>query len=244
MFVQNGITLLKAGPKYDSVLNQTGVLSFCKSLQGNGFFFEWKPMDMCEVMETGSLDSDWSMVNTSTQSDGNASPRSSSHRNAGSLRVYLKELKGIELGTNELCLFKQNMALHSMYLFLEGEPESLADFLERKHILRRSTIRKEFYHFLKDNDNNNDSIPRIFSELSMRFMYPWISSTSVSQTNGDAESILLAARPDVHRGDRLEAKNWAKLRASDGSITDPDEVKAIVFRGVSFARDSLLYQKN
>lgn len=283
--MQHGVTLKKASASYISALNTVGVLSFCKYQKCNVHFFEWKVTEMCEIMDTDSQDSDWSLVHTSTvssdkPSDENPNSEDDSQKNTKvTLRVLFRDLKGIEFGKNELRLYNQDWTVHSLYLFQHGSPHSFVDFLERKRFVRKSTRRKHYYHCLEEVDN--DKLQKSFSELNiedirnrpratnpyMGFMsrlasvhqilplskQPEVIRTRVSpprddgvnsnvtdEVNGskvdesnEAECKKLAPRPDVHRSEPLNAKKWAEFRASNGSITDPDRVKDIIFRGVS-----------
>ncbi|XP_065093256.1 TBC1 domain family member 15 [Ochlerotatus camptorhynchus] len=283
IFIQHGVTLKKASASYMSALNTIGVLYFCKYHKGNVHFFEWKVTEMCEIMDTDSQDSDWSLVHTLTvssdkTSDENPNAENDSQKNSKiTIRVLFRDLRGIEFSKNELRLYNQDLTVHSLYLFNHGSPHSFVDFLERKRFVRRSTRRKHFYHCLEEADN--DKLQKSFSELNIEDIrnrprttnnymgllsrlanvhqilplskQPGETRTRISppqedgatsngtdEVNGsksdesnEAECNKLAPRPDVHRGESLDAKKWAEFRASNGSITDADRVKDIIFRG-------------
>lgn len=280
IFIQHGVTLKKASACYISALNTIGVLSFSKYQKGNVHFFEWKVTEMCEIMDTDSQDSDWSLVNTSTvtpdkPSDDNSNSENDSNKNSKiTLRVLFRDLRGIEYGKNELRLYNQDFTIHSLYLFNHGSPHSFVDFLERKRFVQRSARRKQFYYCMEEVDN--DKLQKSFSELNiedirnrpratnayMGFMSRLANvhqilplskqseesrtriipqqedgansnETKPSEESIEAECKKLAPRPDVHRGGPLDAKMWTEFRAANGSITDPDRVKQIIFRGVS-----------
>lgn len=287
IIIQHGVTLKKASANYISALNTIGVLVFGKYHKGNVHFFEWKMSETCEIMDTDSQDSDWSLVQTTASpnktSDDSASLENDPQKSSKpTIRVLFRDLKGIEFSKTEFRLYNHNKTIHSLYLFNHGSPHSFVDFLERKRFVKRSSRQKHFYHCLEETDC--DKLQKSFSELNieditsrprptnvyMDFMSKLASmphqilplskqpdvtiSTRVSpphaasggpMCNGaedadgsttiehvdEAECRKLAPRPAVHRGEPLNAKQWAEFRATDGSITDADRVKDIIFHG-------------
>ncbi|XP_062553146.1 TBC1 domain family member 15 [Armigeres subalbatus] len=287
IFIQHGVTLKKASASYISALNTIGVLLFGKYKKGNVHYFEWKMSETCEIMDTDSQDSDWSLVHTTDSSskstDENAISDSDSQKSSKvTIRVLFRDIKDIEFGKTELRFYNNDSTVHSLYLFNHGSPHAFVDFLERKRFVRRSSRRKNIYHCLEETDN--DKLQKSFSELNieditsrprptysyMDFMSKLASmphqilpiskqpdTTARTRTtpprsaggepicNGSAtmeegttvehgketECRKLAPRPDVHRGEPLDAKKWAEFRATNGSITDADRVKDIIFYG-------------
>lgn len=50
---------------------------------------------------------------------------------------------------------------------------------------------------------------------------------------GDIENIVLAPRIAVKRGEPLTYERWAMSLDSEGRVKNPEEVKHIIFKGVS-----------
>ncbi|XP_055547412.1 TBC1 domain family member 15 [Wyeomyia smithii] len=185
IYLQHGVTLKKASATYLSALNTEGVLCFGRFQKTSLYYFEWKQTETCEVLDTECQDSGWSLVDTieSTSSiplpleNGNTSDIAKSDINSPeenhaqkntkiSIQVLFRDLKGIEFGRNELRLYNQDFTVHSLYLFHHGSPHSFVDFLERKRFIRKSTRRKQFYHCLQE-EPDNDKLQRSFSELNI-----------------------------------------------------------------------------
>nr|XP_029720113.1 TBC1 domain family member 15 [Aedes albopictus] len=292
IFIQHGVTLKKASANYISALNTVGVLLFGKYKKGNVHYFEWKMSETCEIVDTDSQDSDWSLVHTTATPNGKSSDDSGSSENDSqknakiTIRVFFRDLRGIEFHNTELRLYNQDannkLVVHSVYLFNHVSPVGFVDFLERKRLIRRSSRRKYFYHCLEETDS--DKLQKSFSELNIEDItsrpratnpyYELVSrfagvhqqfmpssrraeavrtrpsppkqqeeedeaagssepqdGASNSQNSNEEECRKLAPRPDVHRAEPLDAKKWAEFRAADGSITEPNRVKEIIFRG-------------
>lgn len=286
IFIQHGVTLRKARASYLPIINTVGVLSFCKDRRDNSHFFEWKVAEMYDIMDTDSQDSDWSLVHTSNipsdkPSEDNPNSENDPQKNTKlTLRVFFRDLQAIEYSKTELRLYVPKFTVHSVYFFHHGTPYSVVNFLERKRFVRRSNRRKQFFHCLKEVEN--DMLQKSFSELNiddirnrphttnsyMGFMsrfanvhqmlplnrQPEEIRTRISPTQEDGENSnqneevnvsnegesneaesfgcnKLVPRPNAHRGEPLDAKTWAGLRATNGSITDPERVKIIIFRG-------------
>lgn len=180
--MQHGVTLKKVSASYISALNTVGVLSFCKHQRNEVHFFEWQQSAMCEITDTESQDSGWSLVDTiestssapisavddeskpsnSKSAPGNDKPRKDTKI---SFRVPFRDLKGLEIVKNELRFYGQEYSIHSVYLFNHGSPQSFVDFLERKRFIKKSSRRKPFYHCLEQTDN--DKLQKSFSELNI-----------------------------------------------------------------------------
>lgn len=293
--MQHGVTLKKANASHISALNTVGVLAFCRYQNSELHFFEWKQTDVCEILDTESQDSGWSLVDTieSTSSSpipgisGTGSKSSEVNETAAesptpksakiSVQVFFRDLLGIEYGKNELRFFNPDYTIHSVYLFGHGAPYSFVDFLERRRFIRKSSRRKHFYRCQEEADN--DKLQRSFSELNIEDIrnrpranpyFDFVSKLasvhhqilplsrataeerrSPQDENGDVTKPVvngtekrvkkeeqqqqveskLVPRPPVHRGQPLTAKQWVDLKAQDGSITDPDLLKEMIFRG-------------
>lgn len=52
---------------------------------------------------------------------------------------------------------------------------------------------------------------------------------------GDIENIVLAPRNTVKRGEPLTYERWTMSLDSEGRIKNPEEVKNIIFKGVSLS---------
>lgn len=229
-----------------------GVLSFCNYREGNVHFFRWRVDDRYDAMDAGSQDSR-SPVNTSTNKTSRATPSGSTKSTKPSLKVLFRDLKAIEFKRDKLCFFTNNSTMHSLYQFTEGIPETLIGSLEREQFIHRSIDRYNYYYCLDyaDGDQQNTTslsmlrrrlTPRTIDIHQMLAIQAGASTSRPTEAKSrkrsaptDTECNMLEPRPAVHRGYPLDAKKWAEFRASDGSITDPKRVKAIVFRGVSVA---------
>lgn len=305
IFMQHGVTLKKASASHISALNTVGVLAFCKYEKSDLHFFEWKQTDVCEILDTESQDSGWSLVDTIESTSSSPIPgisgsaqRSSNETNDSaaaaatatsetesaspknvklSVMVLFRDLLAVEYSKNELRFFNPDYTVHSVYLFGHGSPYSFVDFLERRRFIRKSSRRKHFYRCQEEADN--DKLQRSFSELNIEDIrnrpranpyFDFVSKLAsvhhqilplsrhvvtpaeerrsppdggnddvgkqTATSNGvKKEEVVvqskLVPRPPVHRGQPLTARQWADLRAQDGSITDPDLLKEIIFRG-------------
>uniref|UniRef100_A0A182U2D0 TBC1 domain family member 15 n=1 Tax=Anopheles melas TaxID=34690 RepID=A0A182U2D0_9DIPT len=316
-FIQNGVLLKKANATYISVLNAEGILTFGQCIKTNLHVFEWKP-ETCDITDSESLESGWSLVDpisrqpspqqpaqpasiacpASTVSGTGSSPnsRAASEEPATgaptkaklSIRVFLRDLKGLETHKDELRFYNHDHTVHSVYLFRQTSTSVLLQLLERFRCVRKSTHRKNFYRCIDDPDQ--DKLQKSFSELNIADIRarprprpymdmlsklanvqqilpihrPASQSTlpgelrlsnlnarvqdaaadrhSTDESHGDVpvtdngetngtETRKLAPRPPVHRGLPLDAGTWEDVKCPNGSISDPERVKEIIFRG-------------
>ncbi|KAL9708045.1 hypothetical protein quinque_011563 [Culex quinquefasciatus] len=302
IFMQHGVTLKKASASHMSALSTVGVLAFCKYQNSDLHFFEWKQTDMCEILDTESQDSGWSLVDTIESTSSSPIPGISgsaqkcsevndataagqtegcpTSKNAKpSVMVLFRDLLGIEYSKNELRFFNPDYSVHSAYLFAHGSPYSFVDFLERRRFIRKNSRRKHYY-YCQEVAETDDKLQRSFSELNIEDIrnrpranpyFDFVSKLAsvhhqilplgraapeerrspqeelgrdvvVKQPTSNGIDKLkkeevrpvvskLAPRQPVHRGQPLTAKQWSDLKAQDGSITDPDLLKEIIFRG-------------
>uniref|UniRef100_A0A182JH41 TBC1 domain family member 15 n=2 Tax=Anopheles atroparvus TaxID=41427 RepID=A0A182JH41_ANOAO len=305
-FIQNGVLLTKANANYISVLNAEGILTFGKCTQTNLHIFEWKP-ETCDVTDSESLESGWSLVDTiskqspsslqtvqpmtsavliSTTTAAAASERVACYEPAPLLikpklllRVFLRDLKGLEAYKDELRFYNHDHTIHSVYLFRQSSSSVLLQLLERFRCIRKSTNRKNFYKCFDDPDQ--DKLQKSFSELNIadirarprprpyldmlsklanvqqmlpmnrgplnivpgELRFSTLTSNEYPQSNqpsiitDDKEQIdsivkwKLIPRPQVHRGLPLDAGTWEDVKSPNGSISDPERVKEIIFHG-------------
>uniref|UniRef100_A0A182NE53 TBC1 domain family member 15 n=1 Tax=Anopheles dirus TaxID=7168 RepID=A0A182NE53_9DIPT len=310
-FIQNGVLLKKANASYISALNAEGILTFGKCIKTNLHVFEWKP-ETCEITDSESLESGWSLVDPISRQSSPQQPvqpttivgassisAASSHVERASseepptgvttkvkltIRVFLRDLKGLETYKDELRFYNHDHTVHSVYLFRQTSTSVLLQLLERFRCVRKSTHRKNFYRCIDDPDQ--DKLQKSFSELniadirarprprpymdmlsklaSVQQILPIHRPTSQSAipgelrlsnlnaridadasdqhsvdgqslaVNGESETNTtkkLADRPPVHRGLPLDAGTWEDVKCPNGSISDPERVKEIIFRG-------------
>uniref|UniRef100_A0A182PME3 TBC1 domain family member 15 n=1 Tax=Anopheles epiroticus TaxID=199890 RepID=A0A182PME3_9DIPT len=310
-FIQNGVLLKKANASYISVLNAEGILTFGQCIKTKLHVFEWKP-ETCDITDSESLESGWSLVDPisrqpspqqqpvqpasiacpTTTASATAATRASSEEPATgaptkaklSIRVFLRDLKGLETYKDELRFYSQDHTVHSVYLFRQTSTSVLLQLLERFRCVRKSTQRKNFYRCIDDPDQ--DKLQKSFTELNIAdirarprprpYMDMLSKLASVHQilpmhrqaspstipaelrlsnlnatvdansdpqsqandlpvaTNGEkdgVESRKLAPRPSVHRGLPLDAGTWEDVKCPNGSISDSERVKEIIFRG-------------
>lgn len=88
-----------------------------------------------------------------------------------------------------------------------------------------STARQQVRPRLSHSRENQD--PEEDGEASSNGSENRVKSENVSKD----ERRKLAPRPEVHRGEPLDAKKWAEFHAANGAITDPNRVRDIIFRG-------------
>ncbi|XP_055641100.1 TBC1 domain family member 15 [Toxorhynchites rutilus septentrionalis] len=243
IFMQHGVTLKKVSASHILALNTVGVLSFCKHLKNDIHFFEWQQSAMCEITDTESQDSGWSLVDTieSTSSVpmsacADESKPSNSNSTAGasekpradskiSFRVLFRDLKGLEIGKNELRFYGPDYSTHSLYLFNHGSPQSFVDFLERKRFIKKSSRRKPFYHCLKESDN--DKLQKSFSELNIEDIRnrprpnPYIDFMS-KLANVHHQILPLNRQPEEYRP-RTSSKNETEDVTSHNGIVVVNE---------------------
>lgn len=302
IFMQHGVTLKKASASYISALNTVGVLTFGRYRKDDLYYFEWKQVDVCEVLDTESQDSGWSLVDTieSTssspiRSEGDSAKPSEVNSVSGnetqkdpkiSLTALFRDLKGVEIVKNELRFINLDLSVHSLYLF-HASPHSFVDFLERKRFVRKSSRRKQFYNCVEQTDN--EKMQKSFSELNIEDIrnrprvspyYDFMSklttvhhqilplhryqeefrsragsqgADNVADRNGSelvngkeekravSEGRQLMPRPQVHRASPLDAKKWAENKSPNGAVVNSDQLKQIIFRGVSVTTSALSY---
>lgn len=180
IYIQNGVFLKKASATHISAINNIGVLSFCRNNKTGLYFFDWKQEQVCDVLDTESQDSGWSLVDTiehtssspvhsgndqNKPSDTNSNTDINSKENQkGSIVVNFRDLRCMEFVRNELRLHSRD-GVHSSYLFNHGSPQSLIAYLERRQFVKRSSRRKQLYHCLEGVEN--DKLQRSFSELNI-----------------------------------------------------------------------------
>uniref|UniRef100_A0A182QFF4 TBC1 domain family member 15 n=1 Tax=Anopheles farauti TaxID=69004 RepID=A0A182QFF4_9DIPT len=307
-FIQNGVLLKKANASYISALNAEGILTFGKCTKTNLHVFEWKP-ETCEITDSESLESGWSLVDpisrqpspqqpvqpatiaTSTiveRATSEEPPAGITPKTKLTIRVFLRDLRGLETHKDELRFYNHDHTVHSVYLFRQTSTSVLLQLLERFRCVRKSTHRKNFYRCIDDPDQ--DKLQKSFSELNIADIrarprprpymdmlsklanvqqilpihrpasqstipselrlsnlnasievdssneHPDGGQTTTSVTaNGVSETVTntkkLAPRSPVHRGLPLDAGTWEDVKCPNGSISDPERVKEIIFRG-------------
>ncbi|EDS34572.1 conserved hypothetical protein [Culex quinquefasciatus] len=175
IFMQHGVTLKKASASHMSALSTVGVLAFCKYQNSDLHFFEWKQTDMCEILDTESQDSGWSLVDTiestssspipgisgSAQKCSEANDATAAGQTEGcptsknakpSVMVLFRDLLGIEYSKNELRFFNPDYSVHN--------------FLERRRFIRKNSRRKHYY-YCQEVAETDDKLQRSFSELNI-----------------------------------------------------------------------------
>ncbi|XP_035916499.1 TBC1 domain family member 15 [Anopheles stephensi] len=307
-FIQNGVLLKQANASYIAALNSEGILTFGQCIKTNLHVFEWKP-ETCDITDSESLESGWSLVDPISRQPSPQQPqqpasiacmpvRATSEEPPAttgattkaklSIRVFLRELKGLETYRDELRFYNHDHTVHSVYLFRQTSTSVLLQLLERFRCVRKSTHRKNFYRCIDDPDQ--DKLQKSFSELNiadirarprprpyMDMLSKWanvqqilpihrpVSQSAIpgelrlsnlnasveadaanrqssadqqqahpAAVNGEkeqTESKKLAPRPAVHRGLPLDAGTWEDVKCPNGSISDPERVKEIIFRG-------------
>ncbi|XP_053677520.1 TBC1 domain family member 15 [Anopheles nili] len=188
-YIQNGVLLKKANATYISVLNAEGILTFGKCIKTSMHMLEWKP-ETCEITDSESLESGWSLVDpiarqSSPQQPVLASTTTTSLPSATikertgcedlihnctirpklSIRVFLRDLKGLEAYKDELRFYNHDQTVHSVYLFRQSSTSSLLQLLERSRCVRKCSNRKNFYRCIDDPDQ--DKLQKSFSELNI-----------------------------------------------------------------------------
>lgn len=196
-----------------------------------------------------------------------------------SIRVYLRDLRGIETHKEEFRLYNNDHTVHSVYLFRQSSPSVLIQLLERFRCVRKSTHRKNYYRCIDDPDQ--DKLQKSFSELNIadirarprprpymdmlsklanvqqilpltrpaqsnvhrELRFSTLTSAETPDSNqgsvtpNDKEESIndekwkLIARPQVNRGLPLDAGSWEDVKCPNGSISDPERVKEIIFHG-------------
>ncbi|XP_055593868.1 TBC1 domain family member 15 [Uranotaenia lowii] len=194
IFNQHGVTLKKASASYMAALNTVGQLSFGKYANREIHVFLWEQTAMCDILDTESQDSGWSLVDTvestssvppsvlddvddeardgfgksnpdSIENSPAAAPRGSSKQPKISIQVLFRDLDGIEISKTEFRLIGPESQTHSVYQFNHGSPEMLINILEHGGFVRKSTKRKHFYHCVEEGDNLK--LQKSFSELNI-----------------------------------------------------------------------------
>uniref|UniRef100_A0A182RBN7 TBC1 domain family member 15 n=1 Tax=Anopheles funestus TaxID=62324 RepID=A0A182RBN7_ANOFN len=186
-FIQNGVLLKKAHASYISALNAEGILTFGQCNKTNLHVFEWKP-ETCDITDSESLESGWSLVDAISRQPSPQQPlqptavaslpvtanvRATSEEPSAapttkvklSIRVFLRDLKGLESFKDELRFYNHDHTVHSVYLFRQTSTSVLLQLLERFRCVRKSTQRKNFYRCIDDPDQ--DKLQKSFSELNI-----------------------------------------------------------------------------
>ncbi|XP_053665549.1 TBC1 domain family member 15 [Anopheles marshallii] len=184
-FIQNGVILKKANAAYISALNAEGILTFGQCTKTNLHAFEWKP-ETCDITDSESLESGWSLVDAISRQPSPQQPlqptalaslpanvrAASEEPPAGPtakakliIRVFLRDLKGLETYKDELRFYNHDHTVHSVYLFRQTSTSVLLQLLERYRCVRKSTQRKNFYRCIDDPDQ--DKLQKSFSELNI-----------------------------------------------------------------------------
>uniref|UniRef100_A0A182W9R1 TBC1 domain family member 15 n=1 Tax=Anopheles minimus TaxID=112268 RepID=A0A182W9R1_9DIPT len=186
-FIQNGVVLKKANASYIAALNAEGILTFGQCMKTKLHVFDWKP-EIRDTTDSESLESDWSVVNLISQqlspqqpvlptsvsctppaayvrAASEEPPAGSTTQPKLSIRVFLRELKGLETYGDELRLYNHDQTVHSIYLFRQTSTSTLVQLLERIRCVRKSTQRKNFYRC--NDDPDQDRLQKSFSELNI-----------------------------------------------------------------------------
>uniref|UniRef100_A0A182MP09 TBC1 domain family member 15 n=1 Tax=Anopheles culicifacies TaxID=139723 RepID=A0A182MP09_9DIPT len=185
--MDNDSGIEKANASYISALNAEGILTFGQCNKTNLHVFLWRP-ETCDITDSESLESGWSLVDPiSRQSSPQQSvlptsgasiplaayvraaseepPAGSTTKAKLSIRVYLRDLKGLETYRDELRFYNHDQTVHSIYLFRQTSTSVLVQLLERFRCVRKSTQRKNFYRCIDDPDQ--DKLQKSFSELNI-----------------------------------------------------------------------------
>ncbi|XP_058055503.1 TBC1 domain family member 17 [Anopheles bellator] len=242
-YIQNGVLLKKVTASYISLLNAEGILTFGKCTKTDLHVFEWKP-ETCDVTDSESLESGWSLVDPISRQSSPLQPpqpsslpgtisspandRASSEEPATgttkaklSIRVFLRDLKGLEAHKDELRFYSTDQLLHSVYLFRQTSTTVLLQLLERCRCVRKSTHRKNFYRCIDDPDQ--DKLQKSFSELNIAD----IRARSIPRPYMNMLSKLVHVQLPMHRpgaqvapGDEIRLRNLIANSEPDADEAD------------------------
>uniref|UniRef100_A0A2M4BGA8 TBC1 domain family member 15 n=1 Tax=Anopheles marajoara TaxID=58244 RepID=A0A2M4BGA8_9DIPT len=144
-----------------------------------------------------------------------------------SIRVFLRDLKGMEASKEELRLYNHEHVLHSVYLFRQASAIYLLQLLERLRCVRKSSHLKNFYRCIDDPDQ--DKLQKSFAELNIADIRarpgprPYMNMLSKLAS---VHQMFPLHRPATHGGDEVRLKNLLanEEQAGDGESARSDHM--------------------